>query len=55
MLYTDVINHVRDQKGFTISLNVSNKTSNEILEEMAKCDIRCTNCHLQKQLLAAPI
>jgi len=41
--------HVRDQKKFNISEMLNDARPWElILEELAKCEIRCANCHRRK-------
>jgi len=39
--------HVRDVKKFTIS-NYHTRDRTKLLQEIAKCDIRCANCHARK-------
>jgi len=42
--------HVRGEKLFTISLNFCDRRWELIEEEIAKCDVRCTNCHLVRTI-----
>jgi len=37
--------HVRGEKSFTISHGIKNKTVEEILAEIEKCDVVCATCH----------
>lgn len=36
--------HLRDKK-FIISVGVGTRTKTELLEEIKKCDVICSNCH----------
>jgi len=41
--------HCRGTKAFSISLMVKNRHSlAKIKEEIAKCDVRCANCHMRR-------
>jgi hypothetical protein len=40
--------HVRGKKAFTISSSVMNHNWDEILNEIAKCDVVCANCHAKR-------
>ena len=41
--------HVRDEKRFDVSTAAANGWAVEtIAEEIAKCDVRCHNCHMAK-------
>ena len=42
--------HVRGTKLFTICPKLNNIKFELIKEEITKCDIRCTNCHLKKTI-----
>jgi hypothetical protein len=42
--------HVRGEKLFTISVNFCDRRWELIELEIAKCDIRCTNCHLVRTI-----
>lgn len=42
--------HVRGDKNFTISQKIGNLAWAIIENEIAKCDIRCTNCHLKRTI-----
>lgn len=45
--------HVRGQKEFNISTMMRGKMSvSQIQNEMAKCDVRCSNCHKRKTAYA---
>lgn len=45
--------HVRDKKLFTISLKCNNYSLDKIKDEIEKCEIRCTNCHLKRTILTS--
>lgn len=40
--------HVRGKKKFNLSGNAYAKSDKEIEEEIAKCEIRCRNCHIKR-------
>lgn len=41
--------HVRGEKSFNISDGIRRaKTKKDLLDEIAKCDVRCANCHKRK-------
>ena len=43
--------HVRGEKKFTIANAVrTNKSLTSVLEEIAKCDLVCANCHTMRHL-----
>lgn len=37
--------HVRGEKKFNISVNMYSRSFAALLEEIAKCDVVCANCH----------
>lgn len=37
--------HVRGVKSFCIGVSVGSKSAEVLLEEIAKCDVVCSNCH----------
>lgn len=42
--------HVRGEKSFNIgnAISGSHRSWKKILEEISKCDVRCSNCHRKK-------
>jgi hypothetical protein len=49
---TDIVvltfDHVRGEKSFSIGRSVRDKPLSKLLDEIAKCDVRCVNCHLRR-------
>ena len=43
--------HVRGSKSFMISDSLNSHRWDSILIEIAKCDVRCANCHIRKTTL----
>ena len=43
--------HVRGQKSGEISTMIFKQTMARVFEEIAKCDVRCANCHRKKTYL----
>ena len=40
--------HVRGKKKFNISSRIRDWPVDELMDEIAKCEIRCANCHFKK-------
>jgi hypothetical protein len=40
--------HVRGKKKFNISGNAYAKSDQELEKEIAKCEVRCRNCHVKR-------
>lgn len=43
--YVMEFDHVRGEKSFVISANISQKPWDVVLAEIAKCEVVCSNCH----------
>lgn len=45
--------HVTDDKSFNISTKMSDRTWEQLLEEIKKCEIVCANCHRKRTYVRA--
>lgn len=46
--YVMDFDHVRGEKRFNIGSNLLTPTIDELLDELAKCDVVCSNCHRER-------
>jgi len=46
--YVMDFDHVRGDKLFTIGMSTQTKSKQQILDEAAKCDVVCANCHRKR-------
>lgn len=46
--YVMDFDHVRGDKAGNVSSMISNKDNKKILEEVAKCEVVCANCHRER-------
>lgn len=45
------LDHVRGEKRFNVAQGVYDRTFSEVVEEVAKCDVVCANCHRVRTFL----
>ena len=46
--YVMQFDHVRGSKLFTIGFGVVRRTKRQLLSEIVKCDVVCSNCHAER-------
>ena len=46
--YVMDFDHVRDEKRFNISSSYTSYSWKDIIDEIAKCDVVCSNCHRKR-------
>lgn len=46
--YVMDFDHVRGVKKFALGTNGASRSMNRIIEEIAKCDVICSNCHRER-------